>query len=276
MPFNGPALPEEQIGLIARWIDRLPPKDPALLLREAETRIQVGEKEIASARVALTSIEARIAAENAKYKSPPDPKAEELAVAARVSDQQANLVKCQEDVLKAQLKLSRLLDEPLPSDEAERNARDRNLAAARKDLEAAVTALANPKEGYTPVGKIYPRTSTGRRLALARWIAAKDNPLTARVAVNHMWLRHFGQPLVSSVVVPPDAQSLSIVAEASASIPMQLVAIDPNGVSTIASGTGIVTLNVPVSASGMYTIQAVNLSLGPVTIWTAATPQVSR
>jgi len=66
MPFNGPALPEEQIGLIARWIDRLPPKDPALLLREAETRIQVGEKEIASARVALTSIEARIAAENAK------------------------------------------------------------------------------------------------------------------------------------------------------------------------------------------------------------------
>ena len=200
MPFNGPPLPEEQISLIARWIDRLPPKDPALLLREAETRIQVGEKEIASARAALTSIEARIAAENARYKSPSDPKAEELAVSARVADQQANLVKCQEDVLKAQLKLSRLLDEPPPSDETERNARDRNLAAARKDLEAAVTALANPKEGYTPIGKIYPKTSTGRRLALAQWIAAKDNPLTARVAVNHMWMRHFGAPLVPTIV----------------------------------------------------------------------------
>ena len=45
----------------------------------------------------------------------------------------------------------------------------------------------------------YPATSTGRRLAFARWIADRDNPLTARVAVNHIWLRHFGQALVPSV-----------------------------------------------------------------------------
>ena len=45
----------------------------------------------------------------------------------------------------------------------------------------------------------YPETSTGRRLALARWIASKDNPLTARVAVNHLWLRHFGRALVPRV-----------------------------------------------------------------------------
>ena len=85
-----------------------------------------------------------------------------------------------------------------------------------------------------------------------------------------------GQPIASTVAVPPGAQSLAVVAEASAAIPMQLVAIDPNGVATVATGTGIVTLNVPVSSSGMYTIQAVNLSLGPVSLWTAATPQVSR
>jgi len=42
-----------------------------------------------------------------------------------------------------------------------------------------------------------PRTSTGRRLALARWIANHKNPLTARVAVNHIWTRHFGRPLVA-------------------------------------------------------------------------------
>jgi hypothetical protein len=46
---------------------------------------------------------------------------------------------------------------------------------------------------------VYPQTSTGRRLALAKWIADTDNPLTARVAVNHIWLRHFGQALVPSV-----------------------------------------------------------------------------
>jgi hypothetical protein len=45
----------------------------------------------------------------------------------------------------------------------------------------------------------YAATSSGRRLALAQWLADKNNPLTARVAVNHIWLRHFGKPLVSSV-----------------------------------------------------------------------------
>lgn len=44
-----------------------------------------------------------------------------------------------------------------------------------------------------------PLGSTGRRLALARWVASSTNPLTARVAVNHIWLRHFGAPLVSDV-----------------------------------------------------------------------------
>ncbi|MDY3557755.1 PSD1 and planctomycete cytochrome C domain-containing protein [Gemmata sp. JC673] len=44
-----------------------------------------------------------------------------------------------------------------------------------------------------------PATSTGRRTALANWIADPKNPLTARVAVNHVWLRHFGQPLAPQV-----------------------------------------------------------------------------
>src|SRR5207244_4883553 len=46
---------------------------------------------------------------------------------------------------------------------------------------------------------VYPATSTGRRLAFAHWIADRENPLTARVAMNHIWLRHFGQAIVPSV-----------------------------------------------------------------------------
>jgi Protein of unknown function (DUF1553)/Protein of unknown function (DUF1549)/Planctomycete cytochrome C len=38
--------------------------------------------------------------------------------------------------------------------------------------------------------------SSGRRTALADWIASKDNPLTARVFVNRLWQHHFGRGIV--------------------------------------------------------------------------------
>ncbi len=40
--------------------------------------------------------------------------------------------------------------------------------------------------------------SSGRRRALAEWIASPDNPLTARVMMNRLWQHHFGRGIVPS------------------------------------------------------------------------------
>jgi len=40
--------------------------------------------------------------------------------------------------------------------------------------------------------------STGRRTALANWLASAENPLTARVMVNRVWHYHFGRGLVGT------------------------------------------------------------------------------
>ena len=81
----------------------------------------------------------------------------------------------------------------------------KELEAAKKKSDEAEKALASalekrtnsPGTSYKPRPmETYPPISTGRRSAFARWVADPANPLTARVAMNHVWLRHFGRGLV--------------------------------------------------------------------------------
>jgi hypothetical protein len=60
------------------------------------------------------------------------------------------------------------------------------------------TVLGEDRPRIEPVGTSPDSSSTGRRTALARWIAAPENPLTARVIVNRVWQYHFGTGLVAT------------------------------------------------------------------------------
>ncbi len=87
-----------------------------------------------------------------------------------------------------------------------------------------------------------------------------------------------GKQALQSLVLPAGTQAISVVAEANPELPIQLLLIDPSGsvLNTANNSTGIATINRTVSGSGIYTIKVVNVGVGPVKVWTAATPLVRR
>ena len=86
------------------------------------------------------------------------------------------------------------------------------------------------------------------------------------------------QQAVSQVVVPANARSISVIAESSPALPVRIVLVDPLGVSvaTADSTNGVAVLDQPVTRSGVFLVRVINLGVGPVTVWTAATPNVNR
>ncbi|WP_197489150.1 DUF1553 domain-containing protein [Planctomyces sp. SH-PL14] len=171
------------------------------LLRAAESA--KAERELALqresiARADASSLQARLNAERAKYEGAPAETCHSLAAAAARAEKRGAVEKAVEAERQASMALALLQSSPSAAASAVDDAR-KKVAQAEETLRMARAAFDAPGETYSPLGDIYPVTSTGRRLALARWITRRDNPRTARVAVNHIWLRHFGQALVPSV-----------------------------------------------------------------------------
>ena len=169
-----------------------------------EHEVRAAQLRTTQARQNAESLRTRIAAELAKYGGVAingGGKAE-LAKAASRAERLALLSKAQLDLLAAQrqLEVAQSLAKPDDSKGQEAiKAAMAQVAAMQTALQTAEGNAAKEDTAYQPLGPVYPHTSSGRRLALARWIASPDNPLTARVAVNHLWRRHFGSALVPSV-----------------------------------------------------------------------------
>ena len=143
---------------------------------------------------------ARIAADNARYAKPPAANVNELALTAGKAELETKVVKAEEEFYQA---LNGIAFPPTPAASktpaAKTKVPDKKPADAAAALLSAIEVLEKPAATYAPLTPVYPNTSTGRRLALAKWITARQNPLAARVAVNHIWMRHFGEPFVETV-----------------------------------------------------------------------------
>jgi hypothetical protein len=178
------------------------PPDPSPSVVDADAQLAVARAALAAAEANLAFNEARIAADDANYAAPPAPNAEELSLAAGRLERLLNFHRAEKALHDAEIKLTAAQRAKKDGDDKTAKAvtdAEAAGATARKARGTAWEALDQPHENYSRFTPTYPATSTGRRAALARWIASKESPLTARVAVNHIWLRHFGTPLVPSV-----------------------------------------------------------------------------
>jgi hypothetical protein len=68
--------------------------------------------------------------------------------------------------------------------------------AYKEEVQPGFLSILDP--GPAPVLPPADLNSTGRRTALANWLASAENPLTARVMVNRIWHYHFGRGIAGT------------------------------------------------------------------------------
>lgn len=154
--------------------------------------VRLAEARVVAARSDLASVRARIAADRVFYLGAAGDGEESMRAARAEAQWKLDGALVEEVQAENALAVARRGGAtPSPLEAKRRGDAAARVAACRK-------ALAEHAMTYTPLSPVYPRTSSGRRAALARWIASRDNPLTARVAVNHVWAWHFGRPLVET------------------------------------------------------------------------------
>jgi mono/diheme cytochrome c family protein len=177
----------------------------------AEVAVEGARVSLRLSEVELESVRSRAAAMRAGWSG--DEAAASGARKQAVRSERAVLVaRAEQTVSQKKAALLRAATDKRAATEKEVKTAEDALVKARETLDT------EPKEGdrFTPLhgakwtptrflssGKDDPevkfaQVSTGRRKALAEWITDPANPLAARVAVNHLWGRHFGTHLAGT------------------------------------------------------------------------------
>jgi hypothetical protein len=156
--------------------------------------VPVAEARLAAARSDLASLKARIAADDVAHRGAKgDAKASAWHASAAERRHKLDTARFAEAQARAALAAARR-----SGASAQVKKLEAQLAQATAQVNDARKAARTPSLDYSPLSPKYTKVSSGRRTALAKWITSPDNPLTARVAANHVWGWHFGQPLVET------------------------------------------------------------------------------
>ena len=92
------------------------------------------------------------------------------------------------------------MEAPQPDQEKAKKRLARKIARVRKEVKAAEASLGQAKqELHSAGGSFIPGPAPAVAWPWPAGSASPKNPLTARVAVAHMWSRHFGQDLIPTV-----------------------------------------------------------------------------
>ena len=176
----------------------------------AGAEVKVATMALEVARAGLASVERRAAALRASWANAGD--AGDAATAAAKAEREATAATAHHKVADTELQLLRAAAD-------KRGELEQEVKKAGEALGKTEKALAESSVEFSPLLPAgaqwsttrfldstkddavvkFPAQSSGRRRALAEWITDARNPLTARVAANHIWTRHMGTPLVANV-----------------------------------------------------------------------------
>lgn len=186
-----------------KTLDQITRQDPPAQesnIASAKRDWELAQQQTAVAEAKLLSWQARWLAESVKLDHPD--RQEELPRLTR----EAIEAERRENLANASLKLLQARHDVelagIPTDDAVKQKLTEaqgKLTTAEQGYKEAENAIGGEGGTYSHVGTVHPTQSTGRRSSLANWIIDRSNPRTARVAINHIWLRHFGKALVPTV-----------------------------------------------------------------------------